>query len=221
MATDKQIEANRLNAQKSTGPKTPEGRAAVRLNGVTHGLTAETIVLKGESEVDFANLLNSLEAEHDPVSPTEEALVVQLAMATWRLRRLYHAEAGFYAFKLKDTVDNRKELKLNDAERMGYIAYLSTDQLGMFNRQEGRLERSFYRALHELQRLLKERESNLASVLQATPEEQVGQVDDLPSSETNNIQTPRPNAASPEPSPKPVEAPESAAHPAPEAADMQ
>src|SRR4030081_3080518 len=50
MATEKQFQANRQNAQKSTGPRTPEGHAAVRLNGVTHGLTAETIVLKGESE---------------------------------------------------------------------------------------------------------------------------------------------------------------------------
>jgi len=41
MATDRQIAANRKNAQKSTGPKTPEGRAAVRLNGVKHGLTAK------------------------------------------------------------------------------------------------------------------------------------------------------------------------------------
>jgi hypothetical protein len=170
VATDKQIEANRLNAQKSTGPRTPEGRAAVRLNGVTHGLTAETIVLKGESESDFKALFDSLEAEHNPASPTEETLVVQLAMAAWRLRRLYHAEAGFYSFKLKQTADNRTELKLNDAERMGYMAYLSTDELGMFNRQEARLERSFYRALHELQRLRKERKSNLASVLHATPE---------------------------------------------------
>ncbi len=45
MATEKQFEANRQNAQKSTGPKTPEGRAAVRLNGVKHGLTAETMVV--------------------------------------------------------------------------------------------------------------------------------------------------------------------------------
>ena len=73
MATEKQFEANRLNAQKSTGPKTPEGRAAVRLNGVTHGLTAETIVLKGESQADFTNMLESFEAEHAPTTPTEEA----------------------------------------------------------------------------------------------------------------------------------------------------
>src|SRR5216684_1796938 len=218
VATDKQTAANRLNAQKSTGPRTPEGRAAVRLNGVKHGLTAETIVLKGESESDFTGLLDSLEAEHDPATPTEEALVVQLAMATWRLRRLYHAEAGFYAFKVKDTIDNRKEPKLNDSERMGYVTYLSTKTLDIFHRQEGRLERSFYRALHELQRLRKERESNLASVLQTTP---VGQVPDLPSSETNNIQPQPPAAAPSEPAPNPAEAPETAALPVPEAADMQ
>jgi hypothetical protein len=170
VATEKQFEANRQNAQKSTGPKTPEGRAAVRLNGVKHGLTAETIVLKGESQADFTNLLDSLEAEHDPVTPTEEALVAQLAMATWRLRRLYHAEAGFWAFKMKDTVDSRKEPKLNDSERMGYVAYLSPQTLVMFNRQENRLERTFYRALHELQRLRKEQESNLALVSHETPE---------------------------------------------------
>jgi hypothetical protein len=100
VATDKQIAANRLNAQKSTGPKTPAGRAAVRLNGVTHGLTAETLVLKGENEADFKALFDSLETEHAPATPTEEALVVQLAMATWRLRRAYHAEAGFYTYRM-------------------------------------------------------------------------------------------------------------------------
>src|SRR5438874_1708307 len=66
MATELQIAANRLNAQKSTGPKTPEGRAAVRLNGVKHGITAQTLVLKGESEEDFTALLDSYEAEHQP-----------------------------------------------------------------------------------------------------------------------------------------------------------
>jgi hypothetical protein len=118
MATDQQIAANRLNAQKSTGPKTPEGRAAVRLNGVTHGLTAETIVLKGESAADFTNLLNSLEAEHAPTTPTQEALVVQLAMATWRLRRLYHSEAGFYTYKMNSLADLDKSLNLDDASRL-------------------------------------------------------------------------------------------------------
>jgi hypothetical protein len=210
MATDKQIEANRLNAKKSTGPRTPEGRAAVRLNGVTHGLTAETIVLKGESEADFKALFDSLEAEHDPSTPTEEALVVQLAMATWRLRRLYHQEGGFYSFKMKDTADSRKSRHLNDSESMGLVASWRNNTLNMFNRQEARLERSFYRALHELQRLRKERPANLALVSQTTSE---APVLDPPAIETNNMQTsPRPT-----PPPDPSPAAESGIHLVPEA----
>ena len=62
MATDKQIAANRLNAQKSTGPKTPEGRAAVRLNAIKHGLTAQSLVLPGENPEDFDELFQAFEA---------------------------------------------------------------------------------------------------------------------------------------------------------------
>ena len=195
MATEKQFAANRQNAQKSTGPKTPEGRAAVRLNGVKHGLTAETIVLKGESQADFTNMLESFEAEHDPITPTEEALVVQLALANWRLRRLYHQEAGFYTSELKILASIQKDLNLDDAGRMGHAVAWGEKTLVLFNRQEARLERTFYRALHELQRLRKERGAKLASVCQ----DPVGQVPDLPSNETNNM----PNQASPDPTPSP------------------
>ena len=189
MATDKQTAANRLNAQKSTGPKTPEGRAAVRLNGVKHGLTAETLVLKGESQADFTGLLESLEADHAPTTPTEEALVVQLAMATWRLRRLYHQEAGFYTYRIKSLAEIGKDRKLDDAGQMARAVEWDEKTLHLFSRQEGRLERTFYRALHELQRLRKEREANLASVCQTT----VGQVPDLPSTESNDIPAPAPD----------------------------
>jgi hypothetical protein len=214
VATDKQFEANRQNAQKSTGPKTPEGRAAVRLNGVKHGLTAETIVLNGESQADFTNLLDSLEAEHAPTTPTEEALVAQLALAAWRLRRLYHQEGGFYALKMKEHAGSRPSLKLDDTERMGLIADCSNPTLNMFSRQEGRLERTFYRALHELQRLRKERESNLASVLQpnSTPQPQASARGNI-----NNMQTPTPDPAPPNPVPDPAPASETGIHIVPEA----
>jgi hypothetical protein len=217
VATDKQTAANRLNAQKSTGPKTPEGRAAVRLNGVKHGLTAETIVLKGESQADFTGLLDSLEAEHAPTTPTEEALVVQLALATWRLRRLYHQEAGFYVYKTKDTAGYREGSYPGAAETMGLIADWGNRTLDMFNRQENRLERTFYRALHELQRLRKEREANLGSVCQTTP--------DITNTEVNTGQPTAPSVSEePEPPKTPsAEAPKSEIHPppAPPAADMQ
>jgi hypothetical protein len=221
MATEKQCEANRLNAQKSTGPKTPEGRAAVRLNGVKHGLTAETIVLKGESQADFTNMLESFEAEHAPTTPTEEALVVQLALANWRLRRLYHQEAGFYTYEIKSLADIGKDLKLDDAGQMARAAGWGEKTLGLFNRQEGRLERTFYRALHELQRLRKEREANLALVSQIAPAEAAPQPQASATGNINDIQPPAPDSPSVSAGAEPPKTPSDQPPAAPEAADMQ
>jgi hypothetical protein len=186
MASQEQIDANRRNAQKSTGPRTSEGRAAVRLNGVTHGLTAETLVLKGESESDFKTLFESLEAEHEPTTPTEETLVAQLAMATWRLRRVYNTEAGFYNAGLIDLTNYERTKNLDFATRLGEVAKRNNNTLALIGRQEARLERTYYRALHELQRLRKEREAKLALVCNS----EVGQRHALPSQATNNIQSP-------------------------------
>jgi hypothetical protein len=159
MATLKQIDANRRNAQKSTGPKTQAGRAAVRFNGLTHGLTAETLVVAGESLTDFESLLASLEAEHDPATPTEVALVFQLTMATWRLRRGFHAEASYLTRRVIDTKDNadRDDTNLDASDHIAIAIDRSAQTLNNFSRYESRLERSFYRALNELQRLRKQR----------------------------------------------------------------
>jgi hypothetical protein len=189
MATQNQIDANRRNAQKSTGPRTPEGRAAVRLNG----LTAETLVLPGEGEEDFGALLASLAAEHDPGTPTEQALVNQLAMATWRLRRLYHQEAGFYVYKLKFLEGLRDGEKLDNALGLGLVANCSQDTLSMFNRQEARLERTFYKALHELERIRTQRPEpeegvEIGSAFHHTPSEPQPE----PFQPQSNINTPDP-----------------------------
>jgi hypothetical protein len=199
MATDKQIEANRQNAQKSTGPKTEEGRAAVRLNGLKHGLTAQTLVLPGENEADFHDLLNSYTAEHEPVTPTENALVTHLVMATWRMRRLYHMEAGYYAYKLKALSDAGTRHNLDDSGRLGMVADCSKDTLATLNRQEARLERSFYKALQELQRLRAQRPAKVEKQTQKSdaPPDPVGQVPDLPSPIIINIPAAAPEKPAP------------------------
>ncbi len=72
MATLKQFQANRRNAQKSTGPKTPEGKAAVSMNALRHGLRARTVVLPGENREEFTQLCDDLEVEWSPESRTEQ-----------------------------------------------------------------------------------------------------------------------------------------------------
>src|SRR5215213_4516480 len=88
MTNDKKAEANRRNALKSTGPKTPEGKAAVRLNALRHGLLSQEILLPGEDEEAFRDLGEHLRAELQPVGELENLLVDRIISAYWRLRRL-------------------------------------------------------------------------------------------------------------------------------------
>src|SRR5258708_16032634 len=105
MSSQRQIEANRLNAQKSTGPSTPEGRAAVSLNSLKYGLYAETLILPGEDPAAFAALLDRLDAEYQPATPTEETFVSQIAMATWRRARIQRIEVAYYKNRHKESQD--------------------------------------------------------------------------------------------------------------------
>jgi hypothetical protein len=63
MTSEKQAQANRRNALKSTGPKTPEGKAAVRLNANKHGLRSQEVLLSGEDEEALKELDENLRAE--------------------------------------------------------------------------------------------------------------------------------------------------------------
>jgi hypothetical protein len=200
MPTDQQVEANRLNAQKSTGPKTPEGKAAVRLNAVKFGLHAATLVLKGESEEEFHDLFDSFVAQYQPVTATEQALLVQLAMAAWRLRRLVHMESGYYAYKLKDLADIGRQHHLDDHGRLGVVADFGKTNMAIFVRQEAHFQRAFARAHEALLRIRAQRTAELALISQSIARP-VAQVPDLPVKKTNNIQptTPPESDATPAP----------------------
>ena len=87
MATQAQIEANRRNAQKSTGPKTPEGKAIVAQNAVTHGLTSTLSTIEGENQLDLQNFRIKILDELDPVGPMETMLTERIIILAWRLSR--------------------------------------------------------------------------------------------------------------------------------------
>jgi len=158
MATQKQIDANRRNARKSTGPKTPEGKRKVAANALRHGLTAATATLPGEDESHFDQFCDELRAEHQPHGPTEEILFQQLAHAAWRLRRCRSLETGLFEMRLAD-LDGFMHGKYNNLKphtRYACVFHQDTADSNVLNnlsRYEARAERAFYRALHELQRL--------------------------------------------------------------------
>src|SRR4051812_43251247 len=107
MTSDKQVQANRRNAQKSTGPKTLEGKASVRFNAMKHGLFAQDVLLPGEDETALKELSKLLRDELQPVGEMENLLVDQILVAHWRLRRLGRVEAGIFAWEQYEELAER------------------------------------------------------------------------------------------------------------------
>ena len=93
MVSQRQLEANRANAKRSTGPKSASGKARSRLNAVTHGLTARQLVVGAEKPEDFDALREALFADLEPSGALQCELVDEIARLTWRLRRIPVLEA--------------------------------------------------------------------------------------------------------------------------------
>jgi hypothetical protein len=196
LTSDKQIRANQQNALKSTGPQTPEGRAAASQNALKHGLLSTEILLPGEDGAALEELSERLRAELRPVGELESLLVEGVIAATWRLRRLRRVEAGIFAWELYGELAERAQreassyevreseeittimdLTITDREKhreaLGKARNLRAEQeaetatlgrtfvrdansanaFSKLSRYETTIERSRYKALHELQRL--------------------------------------------------------------------
>src|SRR5262249_44133298 len=133
MATLKQIEANRRNALKSTGPRTPEGKSAVSLNSLKHGLRPRKVVLPGENRQEFEQLCDDLEAEWQPKTCGEQFYVEQMAISQWKLARMEAGEADIFS----EPASAKVQIPLLDR----------------LWQAQCRLERSYARAQRELERL--------------------------------------------------------------------
>ena len=96
MASEKQISANRRNAQKSTGPKTEVGKLRSRQNSYRHGLTAQTVISLVENGDEYADLEALIIADYEPQTTIERVLVERLASLLWRLRRAVAIETGLF-----------------------------------------------------------------------------------------------------------------------------
>jgi hypothetical protein len=160
MISEKKLEANRRNAQLSTGPRTPEGKRAVSRNSLVHGVRARHAVLILEKSSEFDQLFAELMEEFQPQTPTEDFQVEQIAVIKWKLGRLDAAENSailqstqFHlalkkleefktekgAIRLPEMICKRETEALRNIDRYGQMIC--------------RLERSYYRALETLQRL--------------------------------------------------------------------
>ena len=108
VTSDKQTRANRRNALMSTGPKTPQGKAAGQ-NALSHGLLSAEMLLPGEDEAALKELSESLRDELQPNGELEGLLVERIIAAAWRLRRLGRVEAGIFAWERFEELAERAE----------------------------------------------------------------------------------------------------------------
>lgn len=96
MSSPRRIQSSKANGALARGARTEEGKQRSSLNALRHGMLAQTVVLEGESIERFTALLESLEEEHQPATPTENDYVEIMAMARWmQMRVLGFAKAQF------------------------------------------------------------------------------------------------------------------------------
>ena len=112
MTKFRQIEANRRNALKSTGPKTEAGKEQSRCNAVRHGLTAETVIVQLEDAEDYRQFEASVIADYDAQSAVERELVLRLASILWRLRRATTMETGLFEIQAEHLREYRQNRQL-------------------------------------------------------------------------------------------------------------
>jgi hypothetical protein len=139
MATQAQIEANRLNSQKSTGPRTPDGKAAIRENAVRHGLTSSIPLTEreGNDQSDVQRIYDAFLEDNQPVGMNEGVLVYQ--MAEYFLFQKDASRILGDLFKAADGAGN------NNREIALVLRYHTT------------AVRGFSKALNDLRKLQKER----------------------------------------------------------------
>ena len=101
MTSLRQIEPNRHNALKSTGPTTPEGKERSRCNAVRHGLTAETVIAVLESSEDYEAFEATVLSDYNAETAVERQLGFRLASVLWRLRRATSMETAILDLRLR------------------------------------------------------------------------------------------------------------------------
>ena len=174
MATQAQINANRQNAERSTGPRTLEGKATISQNALKHGLFADETVINGENQADFDLHRDAYLAEMAPVGMTESMLAERIASLWWRLRRAERMQNQYFDEMIDSLQPSALEISarailpkfLRQAEEnatipearyaLGSVArkdWANNRTLDRMMMYERRIESSMLRTMHHLKKL--------------------------------------------------------------------
>ena len=150
MATPKQIEANRLNSRKSTGPRSVEGKAASSMNALKTGIDAASHVIRGEDPRSLEALTAEYHNEYQPSTPQMRALVDSLIASEWLLRRLNKVEAQLWEHLYQSEAEHEW------FDRKNPLGDIFSSSASAFSRLQRRIDsagRAWQRAWQALERL--------------------------------------------------------------------
>ena len=148
MPTEAQITANRLNAQKSTGPKTPEGKAASSLNALKSGSDAWSHIIPGETHAELQALTAAFLAHFHPTDPIQLSLVDTLISTEWIQRRLRRIEAELWNYEVASLRDD-----IPQGSPLGHAYQAALDPFSRIARRIDATNRMYLRTLKALQDL--------------------------------------------------------------------
>ena len=147
MATLRQIEANRRNAQKSTGPTSVAGKARSSMNALKTGLHAKSLVLSSEKVADLEELIAEYYDRHAPITPEARLYIDELIHCEWLLRRYRTAENQMWQYQNKPKYSGPEEYPLGSAASLNP---------GTFSKLQYRVDatrRAYQRSLQALKQL--------------------------------------------------------------------
>lgn len=152
MASQAQIKANRANARKSTGPRTPAGKGRSSQNALKHGLTARSVVLPDEDPQQWQAHFSALLDDVNPKSGLEAQMAGRIALLLWRTQRAARIETEILQNAMRD-LNALAAGQGGDIGSLGAAYALAQAPLERLSRHESALVRDLHRALHDLERL--------------------------------------------------------------------
>ena len=178
-----QLAANRKNAQRSTGPRTPEGKKRSCLNALRHGLSGQVVVMPDEDMQAYLAFIKDFVHDLHPVTEPEKQLAQDIANCQWRLNRSVSIENGIYALGHHDFehVNNVDHPQIHTALTAATTYLHHSTKLENLSRQENRLRRTLQSSLklyYQLQDRRRERER--IELHQAVPIYKTHQMQNLP-----------------------------------------
>jgi hypothetical protein len=144
----RKLAANRANAQKSTGPKTPAGKETVSQNRITHGLCGRFRVLSNESQAEYDALLERFMRAEQPADDVERELVAKMARHTWLSQRAAVFQEACFLVQPRT-----EDQKARNADSVGVLK-----DLDIYLRYQVHHDRAYQRAAAELLKRRKDRQ---------------------------------------------------------------